>query len=273
MPRGVKKENLPSKICVSCGRPFTWRKKWERVWDEVTTCSKSCNRKRKSKGRDTNKLNGNNVEQSSGSETTELDSLAADFLGINVDGSLVAANSADAKVEGDEATPSDTNADANDNTALQIQPDSDEQSQTSSACSNSIIFDDQQSALLSELRLPLSTASSTTTTYTAPNSNEEEEVVVLDAKAQRKAEKKRKKAERRAQRQGKGDPTAGQKQCTLCHKSVNLLIRCTYDESGEWVSPSASALNFEYGTMHSFCVLTVLRATYQKHNNNILHIY
>ena len=29
--RGVKKENLPSKICVVCNRPFTWRKKWERV--------------------------------------------------------------------------------------------------------------------------------------------------------------------------------------------------------------------------------------------------
>lgn len=47
MPRGVKKENLPIKICVSCQRPFNWRKKWERCWDEVTTCSKSCNSKRK----------------------------------------------------------------------------------------------------------------------------------------------------------------------------------------------------------------------------------
>lgn len=58
---------------------------------------------------------------------------------------------------------------------------------------------------------------------------------VMDAKAQRKTEKKRKKAERRAQREGRGDPTAGQKQCTICSKSVNLLIRCTHDKSGEWV--------------------------------------
>ncbi len=28
MPRGVKKENLPTKVCVVCNRPFTWRKKW-----------------------------------------------------------------------------------------------------------------------------------------------------------------------------------------------------------------------------------------------------
>mmetsp|Transcript_28214 Transcript_28214/g.51021 ORF Transcript_28214/g.51021 Transcript_28214/m.51021 type:complete len:122 (+) Transcript_28214:144-509(+) len=42
------KANLPEKICVVCDRPFAWRKKWERCWDEVTCCSKSCNAKRKS---------------------------------------------------------------------------------------------------------------------------------------------------------------------------------------------------------------------------------
>jgi hypothetical protein len=54
MPRGVKKENLPTKICVVCERPFTWRKKWERVWDEVTTCSKSCNGKRRAANQKSN---------------------------------------------------------------------------------------------------------------------------------------------------------------------------------------------------------------------------
>jgi hypothetical protein len=49
MPNGVAKSNLPSKMCVICDRPFTWRKKWERSWDEVTTCSRSCNSKRKTK--------------------------------------------------------------------------------------------------------------------------------------------------------------------------------------------------------------------------------
>ena len=47
MTHGVKKENLPSKMCVTCNRPFTWRKKWERCWDEVSTCSKGCNAKRR----------------------------------------------------------------------------------------------------------------------------------------------------------------------------------------------------------------------------------
>ena len=50
MPQGVKKENLPTKVCVVCQRPFTWRKKWERCWDEVTCCSKRCNAERRRGG-------------------------------------------------------------------------------------------------------------------------------------------------------------------------------------------------------------------------------
>ncbi|MCU0820418.1 MAG: DUF2256 domain-containing protein [Beijerinckiaceae bacterium] len=42
MPRGVKKQNLPEKPCLTCGRPFAWRKKWEKVWDEVKFCSDRC---------------------------------------------------------------------------------------------------------------------------------------------------------------------------------------------------------------------------------------
>ena len=28
--RGVKKTNLPSKVCPTCGLDFTWRKKWKK---------------------------------------------------------------------------------------------------------------------------------------------------------------------------------------------------------------------------------------------------
>jgi len=41
----VAKADLPTKICVVCNRPFTWRKKWEKVWDEVRYCSDACRRK------------------------------------------------------------------------------------------------------------------------------------------------------------------------------------------------------------------------------------
>lgn len=45
--RGVKKQNLPNKICVICNRPFSWRKKWENVWEEVKYCSDKCRAKKK----------------------------------------------------------------------------------------------------------------------------------------------------------------------------------------------------------------------------------
>ena len=34
--------NVPTKICPSCNREFTWRKKWEKDWDNVLYCSKKC---------------------------------------------------------------------------------------------------------------------------------------------------------------------------------------------------------------------------------------
>ncbi|MGA1561556.1 MAG: DUF2256 domain-containing protein [Gammaproteobacteria bacterium] len=39
-----RKPNLPEKICAHCQRPFAWRKRWERVWDEVRYCSERCRR-------------------------------------------------------------------------------------------------------------------------------------------------------------------------------------------------------------------------------------
>ena len=69
MPRGVLKANLPSKICVTCERPFTWRKKWENCWSDVTTCSKSCNGKRKKLKHAINREN----------KVDDLDSSATDY--------------------------------------------------------------------------------------------------------------------------------------------------------------------------------------------------
>ncbi|BAM80707.1 hypothetical protein, conserved [Cyanidioschyzon merolae strain 10D] len=47
MPRGVDKEHLPTKVCEVCGRPFTWRKKWARCWNQVSVCSKRCQQERR----------------------------------------------------------------------------------------------------------------------------------------------------------------------------------------------------------------------------------
>ena len=40
----VAKRDLPSKDCAACGLPFSWRKKWERDWDQVRYCSDRCRR-------------------------------------------------------------------------------------------------------------------------------------------------------------------------------------------------------------------------------------
>ena len=39
-----KKVNLPQKTCPVCQRPFNWRKKWEKDWEQVTYCSERCRR-------------------------------------------------------------------------------------------------------------------------------------------------------------------------------------------------------------------------------------
>ncbi|MEM6303519.1 MAG: DUF2256 domain-containing protein [Pseudomonadota bacterium] len=46
MAKMRKKSDLPTKVCDACGRPFTWRKKWAKVWEDVRYCSRSCRDKR-----------------------------------------------------------------------------------------------------------------------------------------------------------------------------------------------------------------------------------
>ena len=42
-----RKNHLREKDCPVCGRPFSWRKKWESCWDEVRYCSERCRRNRR----------------------------------------------------------------------------------------------------------------------------------------------------------------------------------------------------------------------------------
>jgi hypothetical protein len=43
----TRKADLPEKICEVCGRPFAWRRKWARDWDNVRYCSERCRREAK----------------------------------------------------------------------------------------------------------------------------------------------------------------------------------------------------------------------------------
>lgn len=40
----MKKEHLPEKVCLVCEKPFSWRKKWKKDWNEVKYCSERCKR-------------------------------------------------------------------------------------------------------------------------------------------------------------------------------------------------------------------------------------
>ena len=42
MAKMRKKADLPTKICQSCGLPFSWRRKWARDWEAVKYCSERC---------------------------------------------------------------------------------------------------------------------------------------------------------------------------------------------------------------------------------------
>ncbi|UOG73583.1 DUF2256 domain-containing protein [Hymenobacter tibetensis] len=44
VPSKLTKGNLPTKICLTCGRPFEYRKKWRNSWDEVKYCGEKCHR-------------------------------------------------------------------------------------------------------------------------------------------------------------------------------------------------------------------------------------
>lgn len=48
MPRQEQHAHPPPKSCVVCGREITWRRKWERTWDEVRYCSDGCRKRAKS---------------------------------------------------------------------------------------------------------------------------------------------------------------------------------------------------------------------------------
>lgn len=223
--RGVKKENLPSKVCVTCGLTFTWRKKWEKCWDEVTTCSKSCNSKR----RKLKQKEGKAVFRSSD------------------DTAVVAGTRPSEKEQSKQSFDTEECS----NSSVQ-------------SAGNQHFFDhripaakfQRSDAYQEDIKL-----------VGCANDGQEKPTEEIDPlalqKAERKAAKKARKAERRALREGRGDPSAGQKDCDMCKTSCDLLIRCKHAKSKEkwemvcgkcWniasggvVDGDANHLDYQYG--------------------------
>ena len=47
--KGLPPSQRPSKVRPVCGRPFSWRRKWADVWDQVLYCSDRCRQMRTKK--------------------------------------------------------------------------------------------------------------------------------------------------------------------------------------------------------------------------------
>lgn len=43
----MKKQHFHDKICLVCKRPFSWRKKWTKDWDNVKYCGEKCRKNKK----------------------------------------------------------------------------------------------------------------------------------------------------------------------------------------------------------------------------------
>jgi len=42
----IRKGDLNEKICLTCEKPFAWRKKWAQDWEQVKYCSERCRRQK-----------------------------------------------------------------------------------------------------------------------------------------------------------------------------------------------------------------------------------
>lgn len=64
MPPMRKKSDFPTKTCPVCGRPFAWRKKWRKDWENVLYCSEKCRRALKRKAKDAPHISPQKTESS-----------------------------------------------------------------------------------------------------------------------------------------------------------------------------------------------------------------
>ena len=222
----IAKQNLPSKLCVVCERPFTWRKKWEANWDEVTTCSKSCNAKRKQQHKKQEKVQTTATPASSAAVV----SVPKNTSGKYDDGSspfyktaAVVSSSFPAPKIKDSTSPTTS-------TVATTNCHEEESSLSVVASAQEGVEDDN-----------ICSPNTGTSIVSSDEEEQDGEELVLDPKAlkkllrkQRKDSVKAQKQERRLKREGKTTQEVGRKECDLCDKSVDLLIRCTIDATQQY---------------------------------------
>lgn len=206
--------NVPVKVCATCERPFTWRKKWEKNWDDITTCSQRCKTERKSK-------NGRTAAIATGTA------------------SFAAARTSKKAGTENESTSDEGSATEDQNVRS---PASDTSFDADTAVFSTECGIPEASSALKGLGLieahaddleDSDDAQDANCFYTDVAVNEDQSAITSNSREARRLHKKDVKAKRRALREGDAAETK-KKPCSKCTRLADLLVRCTLDAAQDW---------------------------------------
>mmetsp|Transcript_165345 Transcript_165345/g.525437 ORF Transcript_165345/g.525437 Transcript_165345/m.525437 type:complete len:372 (+) Transcript_165345:76-1191(+) len=199
--------NLPTKPCVTCNRPFTWRKKWEKCWDEVLTCSNRCKTERKTSSRKAGAADGADDDDDKDDEDDEEEADEGEAKESTKPRSAAGASLQAAVREGRPPAAPPRSQQATE--GVRAGPDHSEE------------VDPEQRRDEDELA--------------SEDKEPDGELSKADARRVHKLAVKAEKEERRARRSGSPEAIAAKrKPCDICERPVDLLVRCTCDASGKW---------------------------------------
>ena len=253
MTHGVKKENLPSKMCVTCNRPFTWRKKWERCWDEVTTCSKGCNAKRRASAKkDGSSIPGdlNEDEEESDEDDADKPSHSRGKSVSKVDSrSASAASSSKARL----TEPAENSNDCDDIDADTVHGDSNDSitpdKKSSRKKLQKLKMKEMEGETIESIAKSAECSSRVKITKLVENSNDSDDSddagaetnnedssdsPVPEKRLSRKKLQKLKMKEMEGESSNKEGPQEKTKPCAVCKQNVILSFRCQWDASKQW---------------------------------------
>lgn len=233
--------NLPVKECVVCKRPFTWRKKWEKCWDEVLTCSQRCKSERRSKSHvvatsTTAVAATAALKGTRGQKLVKTDDVSEDDSCEEPEGIMDTPLTAKQKITSD----LENHASGRDPLLRPLQtctvPTAEHAGEEMfDKRLLELLMENGDSELLSS-QIPLSPEEmhgledDDNEAYRAQDPLRPE-----DMRSARKQAAKAMKAQRRAHRTGSTEASiAKQKPCDECTRHVDLLIRCTSNESQQW---------------------------------------
>lgn len=252
MTHGVKKENLPSKMCVTCNRPFTWRKKWERCWDEVSTCSKGCNAKRRASAKkdgisipddhnedeDEDEDNIDRTSHSRGKSVSKIDSRS---LSTESSSKVKLREPAQRSDDSDDIDADAVNDDSIDSplpdkklSRKKLQKLKMKEMEDETIDSRAVSAESSSKVRLTELVENSNDSDDNNDVDADTNNEDSNDSPVPEKRLSRKKLQKLKMKEMEAETPNKEDSLEKTKPCAVCKKNVILSFRCQWDASKQW---------------------------------------